>query len=176
MIQVEISWVVMLCSVVGYKNFGWPCYLHLQSEVKLRGGSMDPRNNGILHCITTQKTSIWIFAVKTQSRNWWKRKVKGKVVPVLNQVALHKDAPFTQLSITRRGRMGKWRYSSAWSLKLNTTYPLLQMRYKFISTMYISCFWHMLRSEYLTLRLYSRFVLLNCRASWINFSGPQFQM
>jgi hypothetical protein len=36
MFQVEVFWVVMLCSVVvGYQRFGRPCCLHLQGEVDL---------------------------------------------------------------------------------------------------------------------------------------------
>jgi len=35
-IQVEVIWVVMLCSVsVGYEHIGGPCCLHLKGEVHL---------------------------------------------------------------------------------------------------------------------------------------------
>jgi hypothetical protein len=32
-IQVEVYWVLTLCSVIGYECFGRNCYLHLQDEV-----------------------------------------------------------------------------------------------------------------------------------------------
>jgi len=33
MIQVEVLWVAVPCSVVGHKRFRGPCCLHLQGEV-----------------------------------------------------------------------------------------------------------------------------------------------
>jgi len=37
-LQVEVFWVVMLCSVVvGYQHFKGPCYFHLQDEVTRMG-------------------------------------------------------------------------------------------------------------------------------------------
>jgi hypothetical protein len=43
MFQVEVFWVVTLCSaVIGYQRFRGPCCLHLHGEVKsVDGGSMD---------------------------------------------------------------------------------------------------------------------------------------
>jgi len=37
MFQVQVFWVVMLCSVVGYQHFRGPCCFHLQGEVARMG-------------------------------------------------------------------------------------------------------------------------------------------
>jgi hypothetical protein len=56
-IQVEVFWVVTLCSVlVGYQHFGGPCYLCLQDE---GGGSRVLRSTGILpqHYMVSQSST-----------------------------------------------------------------------------------------------------------------------
>jgi hypothetical protein len=88
---------VVPCSfAVGYQHVGEPCCLYLQSEMGPEdGGSMDLCNFGILpqHYTASQPEDGDGMV-----------KVKGKVVPVLNEAPRHEDA------------LREWRYSSTHSL------------------------------------------------------------